>query len=1144
MIRQRRLTTIGLMTCVLASVAAGTPDHDPTKHEAWQSVAGPGTVPGVRALAVEGEAIYALSDKGLICIAPDGAAIVLAGPGKVGDAEALWVTPKTIWLGYGGGRFGGVKCLDRKTGEIRQWKMKPFVPWIERTLFDGKGRIYLYEATTIGVMHVYDAEGKLLWRCRRLGDMPGLMHRPNSLVRRPNGDVYVADGYHNRITIFAPDGQFKGRVQENFCNPHGLAALPGNRVAVLTDYTERIDCPLITILDATNTPEADWVSDQRVLNERQAAWFQYGVSYYQKLDERPKRLPKNESPLTCTAVVGSKLVVGKAGDGSVWEIDVSAFGPEATYPARQRKRLTRKLTTNEATYTIDVGGTLDWTNTTRSQTHSGYCRVPLFRVDDCTTLANTGKVPVVNPHFSVNGKGDFYSVEHFRRQIAKPGMTDLEKAFAAYNFVRTELNGANRATYAVGVQSNYHGAPRFGIPEPTISLVRKWNSFGSVACGSYSGYVARFAHNLGLEARNGGVVAHVVSFVKVDGKEVYLDAIMYPSRRGPIRGSFCPLHDNRGFAGYEELIRDKYLAMRVGEADERGDLPPQLGYYFTDKRRHRLNEYDDLPLWQTQEDTTTMGFTLPPGMTIHYRRAYFGRSCVDPERMQMDATVNGEVVYEPSFADGTHKYGLFDAKNVRVADRAVRPTAGEGRIALKMTSPHPILTGRVEVTYDRAEDDQLQMDLRIPGQGWRWQWTASKVGHATESIGLRTLDLIRDTLETDWQVPPMHYDLRFRMTRAGDKDSVALRRVRVASLFQTMYQCLPRLEAGKNVVRYVDETPGEHELTITHRWKESAFGQEPPPPAKPVFPADGQTLTGYQFTFKWAPAVAPDGATIDDYEWHCSTRPDFLWSTAPNFHLYTRGKTEQPVVEYSLLTHGVKYYWRVRSRTDRGVWGPWGKTWTFQCQGPRVPTDVKLRQEGRKWILSWKPNPEGTRPAKYAVFADNCPSFYPIVDSRPIYEKKIRKAVQKPSNIILETEATEAVVVTDVEEKRDRSHFRVAAIDAAGSRGAPSIFLSATCPFIFSAPVTEARVGKPYRYQARSLWTLGDYDRGGLHTAAPPKGALSFALKKAPRWLKLDRATGVLTGKAPKEGTFDITLTVSASGGKTDTQSFRIAVSR
>ena len=62
-------------------------------------------------------------------------------------------------------------------------------------------------------------------------------------------------------------------------------------------------------------PEADWASSERVVDERNPAFFQYGLSYYQKVGEEPKRQPKNTSPLTCTAVMGQSLVVGKAGDG-------------------------------------------------------------------------------------------------------------------------------------------------------------------------------------------------------------------------------------------------------------------------------------------------------------------------------------------------------------------------------------------------------------------------------------------------------------------------------------------------------------------------------------------------------------------------------------------------------------------------------------------------------------------------------------------------------------------------------------------------------------------------------------------------------------------------------------------------------------
>jgi len=1127
---------IGALGAVVLMMSGMVWAHDPTAHPAWKTLGPAGAFPAIRAVAVEGDTVFALSDKGLSLVAKDGTVRNLASADMVGKAHSLMVTPGAVWLGGP----DGVRRMDRTSGRMEGWTSDQPAAATDRVLFDGEGGIYTYDATS-HELSAYEASGRFRWRVMKIYDQPDTLATPLAVARRRSGDIYVADAENNRIVIFSGDGQYRGRVPDNFCRPHGLGSLPGDRLAVLCDYTERIDTPLITILNAEDIAEADWVSDQRVVTPRKPAFYKYCLSYYQKIGEHPKRPPESISPLGCCALLGDALLVGQSATGSLRAIELSEFGQRAKYPARRRRVHRQRITSSRARYTLQLNGTLDWRNTKRSTTHSGYCLTPLFMADDSYTITNTGKTPVINPHFSINGKGDYFSAEHIRRNIVKPGMSDLEKAFAVYNFVRRNLAGTNWPASSTGLQSQYYVFDWWGIKKQGIHLTSKWNNFGAPgACGCYSAYVAKFAHDLGLEARNGGVVGHCPSFVVVDGKEVYLDSIMAYSPRNPIVGIFCPRIDDRGFADYEDVVHDQYLILRVCEFPKGMDV----GGCFGHRERHNMKPYDQKPVWLTYEDTSKMALTLRPGESITRRTAWLGRSAVEP-KMLMDAIVNGDITYRPNFADGTYRFGAVEEDGVAVVGGALRPTAPESSVAFSMACPHPLLTGTVELGYERESSaDELEMDLNIAGRGWERIWRASKVGSATEMIYLWPLDRIRDIEEQEWQIPTFEYAVRFRMRPAGPGHSMAIRSLSISSLFQTFYQCLPRLELGANRVDYEDETPGAHEVAIVHRWKESSFGAEPPPPGEPIFPKDGATVTGYDFTFKWKPTADPSGAKIVDYEWEASKRPDFLWPVAPNFSMYTRGKTEERVPNYSLLTDGVTYYWHVRSRNDRGVWGPWGKTWTFRCEGPRVPVDVNIRQDGRNWILSWKPNPEGTRPVRYEIFGDRQPGFYPVVDKWRTYEDNRYKPFDKPSNIILVTDKTEAVVVSEEGEKLDRTFFRVAAIDARGSRSGPSKYVEARHPFIFTSPVTEARGGKPYRYQARSLWSKGEFALGRPGVTRPHMDKIRFQLKQTPQWLKVNPESGVLAGTPAEPGTAEVVLEVTDGQGGSDSQSFRIRVSR
>ena len=58
------------------------------------------------------------------------------------------------------------------------------------------------------------------------------------------------------------------------------------------------------------------------------------------------------------------------------------------------------------------------------------------------------------------------------------------------------------------------------------------------------------------------------------------------------------------------------------------------------------------------------------------------------------------------------------------------------------------------------------------------------------------------------------------------------------------------------------------------------------------------------------------------------------------------------------------------------------------------------------------------------------------------------------------------------------AYYRVVAIDASGVESCPSDYVEIDRPFVYSAPVTTARAGEPYRY---------DVEIGGVYwgLAAP-----------------------------------------------------------
>ena len=112
----------------------------------------------------------------------------------------------------------------------------------------------------------------------------------------------------------------------------------------------------------------------------------------------------------------------------------------------------------------------------------------------------------------------------------------------------------------------------------------------------------------------------------------------------------------------------------------------------------------------------------------------------------------------------------------------------------------------------------------------------------------------------------------------------------------------------------------------------------------------------------------------------------------------------------------------------------------------------------------------------------------------------------------------------------NRAFYRVVAVDAAGNRSGPSDYAASPRPVIVSAPVTLARKGVNYRYPVAAIRSLGD-----LRTrVVDGKETMSFwdlehprySLRRGPRWLTIDEATGLLSGTPDRSGTSEVVLSV------------------
>jgi len=442
--------------------------------------------------------------------------------------------------------------------------------------------------------------------------------------------------------------------------------------------------------------------------------------------------------------------------------------------------------------------------------------------------------------------------------------------------------------------------------------------------------------------------------------------------------------------------------------------------------------------------------------------------------------------------------------------------------------PYVLVGGRLE-----KEDSGAQFAISFDGESW-------------QDVNGKDLD---EFFPPTGGSPRYGYQLRCRLSGAA-----RLRSLAIINDLQMAPLVLPGMAVGENTFAYTDETKGRRSVRITHEWVERSASRPPQAAPAPVTPADGGETDGTDIVFRWQEAPDPDGDRIADYHFELSDRPDMRWPLSTNFYrLISRtrdkGKAQYTLPHVGLLTPDRTYYWHVRARDEKGVWGPWSKTWSFTPRGPAYPVDVALDYDKnrRHGILRWKPNPVGRRPVRYRVYGSDEKGFSVSDEPYAVAVGASKELTSPfPANFIAETTATRLAVLgpgIDLP-AANKAFYRVVAVDGNGKLSGPSDYAVAPRPVIYTGPATAARVGEEYRYQVRAIRSLGDLRNrvvnGKLTAGFWDIEHPVYVLEQGPGWLSIDQTTGLLSGTPDSPGTAEVAVTVTTDREVRELDEFKL----
>jgi hypothetical protein len=794
---------------------------------------------------------------------------------------------------------------------------------------------------------------------------------------------------------------------------------------------------------------------------------------------------------TLTAVV-ALLAVGGQGicraesDRGLWLQPWASNNDPTDVP----KQHVEEVTSGQQTYTIVQRGTMDGRN----------CRSPMsvgmnvegafeqtWESNRLVRMENVGESDVINPWLS-NGRNTFRTIAEIIATATEPGMSDAEKALAIW---------------FQDCQYHYHGACEGG---DSSDPVRVYNVYGFYQCGSNATQLAAQLLEAGLKvAPSAGTLGHTTARTFFDGRWHDLDGDQH---------AIFLLRDNVTVADDQDLVRDHDLIKRAHT----------MGILLNDSRQ--LDQgfaayYSHEGVLDGQRDGkhgTTMGMVLRPGETLTWRWGHLSPPKIHGSSPghYPDTICNGLWEYRPDLAKDAWRKGAESVEGVRSTPEGLAAEPGKaGTIVWVMRSPYPFVGGRFEAD----------------GTGAKFEFSGEKDKWTDVSNGI-----------LDYQLPGQWgpwYEYRLRCTLEGD---ARLKALHIVNDLQMAPLALPDMGVGENTFTYTDDTQGPRSVRITQEWVERSASRPPLASPGPIEPADGDKTNGTDIVFRWQPAPDPDGDRIADYHFALSARADMRWPLSTNFwRLISRtkdkGKEQYTLSGPGLLTPGTTYYWRVRAKDATGVWGPWSRTWSFTAEGPAYPLDLTLDYDANAHtgVLKWKSNPVGRPAVKYRVYGSDEQGFS-VSDEPYAVVVGASKDLKSPfpANFVAETTTTELPVLgAGAGPAANKAYYRVVAVDAQGKRSGPSDFASAPRPVICSDPATAARVGQEYRYQVRAVRSIGELRSRNVNSSYVSSywdiEHPVYAIASGPAWLKIDPATGVLSGTPDAAGRAEVVVTATTN---------------
>ena len=511
--------------------------------------------------------------------------------------------------------------------------------------------------------------------------------------------------------------------------------------------------------------------------------------------------------------------------------------PQENLPSDRTRRQVETIGSASQAYVVRFAGAVDGAMTRMPISYAAYKQG--WQPNLYCRIENVGDTDVINPWLTVNGLGDWRTLEKIAAEATRGCTTDAEKARAIWEWER---------------KHRFHACT---WDRECDDAVKVHNIYGYTLCGDDAIIIDDLFRAAGLKTRPGRPVGHCVTEAFYDNEWHLLDGDEHV---------ICLRRDNTTIAGEAEVVRDHDLMKRTHTYSiGSGDSP------LTDQFSASLYGYEGDRTGERRRSTThTMNLTLRPGESLEWRWDHVGKEYSYAQERKpgepwhdglgtlsewggtaYDNLRNGKWLYRVPLDRAVWVKGAVSAENAAggVPAPALQPAdaAKPAVVVWKLASPWVIVGAQVRAHYTLAGDGPvIRISFSPDGKSWQTILEDNKAGagYATPSF---------DTLISPRGKPTYEFLVKLELQGAGSRVSDLL----FDNDVQMSLLGMPELTVGDNRLQYTDETPGPRQVKVTHAWLERTQWAPPTAPPSPLFPADGATVEGTQFTFRAGPRTPP-----------------------------------------------------------------------------------------------------------------------------------------------------------------------------------------------------------------------------------------------------------------------------------------------